>query len=96
MSSAGTIQDMINKVRQLASLRKKEGFGVVAPRHKTNRNFNKDAVKTLSASEKAILRKSVAHELKMDQMKKFAVFVILLCSLALGLYILWQWITSIR
>lgn len=96
MSSAGTIQDMINKVRQLTSLRKKEGFGVVAPRHKTNRILNKDAVKTLSESEKVNLRKSVAREFKKNQVKNLALFVILLASLIVGLYLSWHWMVSNR
>lgn len=95
MSSAGTIQDMISKVRQLALLRKKEGFGVVAPRHKTNRVFNKAAVKTLSESDKIIVRESIAWQFKKDQMKHLVFFMVLLAGLVMGMYLFWKWISSI-
>lgn len=93
---SGSMLAAINKIKELASLRRKHGFGLVAPKHRTNRNFNKDAVKVPSEEESAALRASISRLSRKELKKNLVFFVMVLVFFLIGVYFFWNWFNSVE
>lgn len=93
---SGSMQAAIDKIKELARLRKKHGFGLVAPKHRTNRNFNKDAVKPVSEEESAAFRESLIRQHHKELKRNLVIFVILVILFLIGVKFLWNWFTPIE